>query len=90
MKNIEDMTRKLDQYFLSLLECRRIPGCGLKVRKDGELIYNKCFGVADIDTNSAVDDYTVFRLASLTKLATAVTAMRLVEEGRLSQRIKDP
>ncbi len=84
MKSIKDMTLKLDQYFQSLLERKRIPGCGLKVRKDGELIYSKCFGVADIDSNAAVDDHTVFRLASLTKLATAITAMRLVEEGRLS------
>ena len=84
MKNIEDMSLKLDQYFISLLDSKRIPGCGLKVRKDGELIYDKCFGLADIESDLPVDDFTVFSMASLTKLVTAVTAMRLVEEGRLS------
>ncbi|MBO4292408.1 MAG: beta-lactamase family protein [Lachnospiraceae bacterium] len=84
MKSIEEMTLKLDQYFLGLIEAKRIPGCGLKVRKDGELIYDKCFGLADIDSNLPVDDFTVFTMASLTKPVTAVAAMRLVEEGKLS------
>ena len=84
MKSIKDMSLKLDQFFISLLDSKRIPGCGLKVRKDGDLIYDKCFGLADIESDLPVDDFTVFSMASLTKLVTAVTAMRLVEEGRLS------
>ena len=84
MKNIHDMTEKLNAYFLGLLDSNRIPGCGLKVRKDGELIYSECFGLADLDSHLTMDDRTVFHMASLTKLATAVTAMRLGEESALS------
>ena len=77
------MASLLDEYFEGLLTSKRIPGCGLKVRKNGELIYDKCFGVADLDSGLKVSEDTIFFLASMTKPVVAVAAMMLVEQGKL-------
>lgn len=78
------ITESLDSYFDHLLVSKRIPGCGLKVRKDGQLIYDRCFGLADLENSLPVSDDTLFALASMTKPITAVAAMRLVEDKKLS------
>ena len=44
--NNEKMTAMLQE----LIEGERIAGAGLKVRKNGELIYDCCLGVGDIET----------------------------------------
>lgn len=84
MASYDILTQKLDETFKQLLEAGRIPGCGLKVRKDGELIYDKCFGFADLQSRLPVTENTVFPLASMTKPVIAVAVMRLVEDGKLS------
>ncbi len=84
MTSYNSMAEKLDEYFHGLLSAGRIPGCGLKVRKDGELIYDKCCGFSDLQNHLAVTDETIYRLASMTKPITAVAVMRLVEEGKIS------
>jgi CubicO group peptidase (beta-lactamase class C family) len=54
------------------------------VTKDGRLVYAKGFGFADEEQNEKVDPGHVFRLASVSKLITAIAIMRLSEEGRLN------
>jgi len=57
-------------------------GCGCIVTKDGEPIYEGYFGVADPDTGRPVDENTVFRLFSSTKVIICTAAMKLFEEGK--------
>ena len=78
------MKERLDAYFAQLLESKRIPGCGLKVRKDGQPVYDRYVGVADLESGLAVADNTLFALASMTKPITAVAVMKLFEAGMLS------
>lgn len=78
------MVRELDEYFQELMDKNRIPGCALIVRKSGEPIYEKCFGIYDLSRPDPITENTVFRLASLTKTVTAVGVMKLVENGVLS------
>lgn len=81
---MEKMTQLLDEYFASLIDSHRIPGCGLKVRRNGKLIYDKCLGVGDTGSGLKVSDDTIFFLASMTKPVVAAAAMILVEKGKLS------
>lgn len=62
------LKKRLDTYFEQLIEEKRIPGCGLIVRKKGTEIYHNCLGMADIEEGRKLDDTTVFRMASMTKL----------------------
>jgi CubicO group peptidase (beta-lactamase class C family) len=61
-----------------------INGASMAVAKDGKLIYARGFGYADTISKEEVQPYNKFRLASISKLVTAVAVMRLIEEGKIS------
>ena len=61
-----------------------IVGASVAVAKDGKLIYAKGFGYADSTSGEPVQPYSRLRIASISKLITAVAIMKLQEEGRLS------
>ena len=53
------------------------------VAKDGEIVYKHCYGYANKVEKDPVTEDTYFKLASVSKLVTAVSVMKLVETGRL-------
>jgi CubicO group peptidase (beta-lactamase class C family) len=61
-----------------------IAGASIAVAKDGKLVFARGFGLADKSRNIAAEPYNKFRIASISKLLTAVAVMKLQEEGRLS------
>ncbi len=78
------MEKELDLYLQELIDTKRAPGCGLKVRRRGETVYDRCFGVYDLSKADPVTENTVFRIASMSKLVTTAAILRLVEDGMLS------
>jgi len=68
----------------SFLRRWEIAGASVAVAKNGKLIYAKGFGLANREENVAVEPYNRFRIASVSKLITAVAIMKLQEEGKLS------
>jgi CubicO group peptidase (beta-lactamase class C family) len=61
-----------------------IAGASVAVAIDGKLVYAKGLGYADTSTKEEVQPYHKFRIASISKLITAVAIMKLSEEGKLS------
>jgi CubicO group peptidase (beta-lactamase class C family) len=61
-----------------------IVGASVAIAKDGQLMYSRGFGYADSTLKTIVQPYHKFRVASISKLVSAVAIMKLVEEGRLS------
>lgn len=61
-----------------------IKGASVAVAREGKLLYARGFGYASINDSIPVEPYHRFRVASVSKLVTAVAVMKLVEEGRLS------
>lgn len=60
------------------------PGASVLVVKDGVVVYQRGYGMADLEAGTAADEATNFRLASLTKQFTAMAVMILKEDGRLT------
>jgi CubicO group peptidase (beta-lactamase class C family) len=59
-------------------------GAVVVVVKDGQVLFQKGYGVADVKTGRPVDpNTTMFRPASISKLFTWTAVMQLVEQGRL-------
>jgi len=58
-----------------------LPGCGMVIAKKGEILYENYFGYADIENNIPITKDTVFRQASLTKIALYTTLMLCYEKG---------
>jgi CubicO group peptidase (beta-lactamase class C family) len=61
----------------------RLPGLAVLVRKDGQTVFERGYGVRDLQTHSKIDPTTDFRLASFTKQFTAMATMLLVHDGKL-------
>ena len=61
-----------------------IAGASIAIAKDGKLIYAKGFGYADTASKTETQPYSRFRIASISKLVTAVGVMKLQEEGKLA------
>lgn len=59
-------------------------GCAALVAKDGEIIYKKAFGMADLELSVPMQPDMVFRVGSITKQFTAVAILQLMEQGKLS------
>lgn len=60
------------------------PGMAVAVGKDGEVIFSKGYGQADLEMGVSARAETVYHIASITKQFTAAAVMRLVEQGKLS------
>jgi CubicO group peptidase (beta-lactamase class C family) len=73
---------KIDQLMQQYEKIGQFSGAVL-VAENGQIIYKKAFGYAnmDLDVPNMVD--TKFRIASMTKAFTAMLIMQLVEEGKV-------
>lgn len=66
------------------LQDARLPGAAVVVIEGGRVVLAFGHGVADIASGRAATPDTVFRAGSISKTFTALAAMALVEDGRLS------
>ncbi len=78
-----DPGRVADRILAALVEANGIPGMAASVWKDGELVWAGEAGYRDTEQGLPVEEDTVFRLASVSKIFAAVAAARLREQGRL-------
>ncbi|MGG6897716.1 serine hydrolase domain-containing protein [Rhizobium sp. BR 315] len=78
----------VDAAIDSALADKRLVGAVVLVARDGELAYARAAGLADRENKMAMQEDTIFRLASVTKPIVAITAIRLVEHGRIG--LDDP
>ncbi len=68
----------------NFLSTYSIPGGTLAIAKDGRIIYMKAFGNANVANNIATQPNNLFRLASISKTITAISIMKMMENGQLS------
>ncbi|SDJ06421.1 CubicO group peptidase, beta-lactamase class C family [Pedobacter sp. ok626] len=54
------------------------------VAKNGEVIYKKAFGMANLELNVPMTTDMVFKIGSVTKQFTAVAILQLLEQGKLN------
>jgi CubicO group peptidase (beta-lactamase class C family) len=64
------------------------PGCALAIMSDGHIIYERGYGIADLDHDVKITPTTVFHVASMSKQFTAASVLMLAQEGKLS--LDDP
>jgi beta-N-acetylhexosaminidase len=80
-----DAMAEVDRVLEEAVAARAFPGGVAAVGKDGALVHLKGYGRLSYDADApAVDERTIYDLASLTKVvATTTMAMILVDEGKL-------
>jgi CubicO group peptidase (beta-lactamase class C family) len=77
---LAEVDRAMENYRLDA----HIPGMVWGIVQDGRLVHVKGTGVQDIDTRRPVTPDTVFRIASMTKAFTALSILKLRDEGKLA------
>lgn len=73
----------LDAYINKVLTSLNVPGVGVAIVKDGKVVLSKGYGVKRMGTSEAVDEQTLFLIASNSKAFTATSLALLVEDGKL-------
>jgi CubicO group peptidase (beta-lactamase class C family) len=81
---IEAVVADLEAFIPEYMREQNIPGVGIALIRDGEVVWTEGFGVANAFTREAVSPDTVFEVASNSKVVTAYIALRLVDQGLLS------
>lgn len=79
-----DLEAWLDGFFPYALAAGDVAGAVVVVVKDGEVLLQKGYGYADLETREPVDpEATLFRPGSVSKLFTWTAVMQLVEQGKV-------
>lgn len=74
---------QLKDFVSTSMDQLGIPGVGLALIQDGEIVYEGGVGVKEAGTAELVDEHTQFMIASNTKGMATLLLSTLVDEGRL-------
>lgn len=83
-----DRLARLDAWARKLTTDGTLPGVSILLVKNGQVAFEKAYGVRDLGTKAPLRTDDIFRIASQTKAITSVAAMILWEEGKLG--LDDP
>src|SRR5215813_104513 len=73
----------LDAFIAKTLQAYQVPGAAVAVVQNGKVVLIKGYGVRNIAKAGAVDEHTIFQLASVTKTLTGAAVASVVDEGKL-------
>lgn len=79
-------TARLDSLVAAELARTNTPGAQVAVAHNGQVIYSRGYGVADIETGRAVTANTLFRVGSVTKMVTGAVLAQLAVDNKLDLR----
>ena len=79
----DSLVRKVDAIFADY-DKTNSPGCALAILKDGKIIYERGYGMSNMEYNIAISPGSIFHVASISKQFTAAALVKLSLEGKLS------
>jgi len=74
---------KLDSYFDALASNNKFMG-SVAISKNGQVIYTKAVGFADVATGKKPDANSKYRIGSISKTFTTTLVFKAIEEGKLN------
>jgi CubicO group peptidase (beta-lactamase class C family) len=74
---------ELDKLVAEELKERNTPGAVITVVSGDQVVYQKAFGVANVETNAPMQPEMLFRLGSTTKMFTAAALVTLAESNKI-------
>jgi serine beta-lactamase-like protein LACTB, mitochondrial len=74
---------RIEAAVARFMASHRAPGLAVAVVENGQTSWTGGFGMSDLENAVEVNEHTLFRLGSISKLFTAVATMRLVERTKL-------
>lgn len=83
MPNHESLEAKVDRVFAEW-DKPDSPGAALSVIRDGEIIYKRGYGIANLEYDIPIAPTTIFDIASVSKQFAGFAIATLLHEGKLS------
>jgi CubicO group peptidase (beta-lactamase class C family) len=78
-----ELARFVDPLIGAQMEKEKIPGAVFVFVKDGRILYERGYGLANLETRAPVDpEKTIWRIGSISKVFTATAVVQLADRGR--------
>lgn len=74
---------RIDALVSDFVVAKGIPGLSIAIAKNNQLIWERAYGLADVENSVAATAATRYRTASIAKSMTAVAILSLAEDGKL-------
>nr|XP_022329535.1 uncharacterized protein LOC111128280 [Crassostrea virginica] len=82
VQTVSNFESTVDPVIQQALLCHpRVPGLGVAVVKDGQTLLSKGYGLADLQNGVPVTEFTLFRLASITKAVSATLLAKQLHQS---------
>lgn len=78
----QNLKKELDSLFNKHIGEGQLHGCVTYVQQGDKVLQFESYGLMNIEANKKMQNDAIFRLASMSKLFTAVAALKLYEEGK--------
>ena len=78
----------LDTVMKQYITDGKLAGAVIQINQGGREVFSEAYGWRDREAGAAMQEDTIFRIASQTKALTSVSIMMLMEEGKLV--LEDP
>ncbi len=75
---------RIDTMLIQSINDKWIAGAVGLIARDGKIIYNRSFGVSDLESKSPMQTDDIFRIASQTKAIVSIGLMMLFERRKVS------
>jgi CubicO group peptidase (beta-lactamase class C family) len=79
----DSVRSRIDQVF-ARFDHTTTPGCALGIGQNGAVVYERGYGMSDLQHGLAITPSSIFHVASISKQFAAAAVGLLAEEGRLS------
>lgn len=74
----------IDDYLQQTIKANEISGLAVGIVKDGKIIFESYYGKENLQGNNPVNQNSLFRIYSTSKLISTVGIFQLIEKGKLS------
>ena len=76
--------QQLEDFLIHQMDSLKIPGLSFAYVTDSGVVFNKNFGVTNLETRESVTDSSLFDAASISKTVFSFFAMQMVDKGLLN------
>ena len=76
-----ETVEQLDAFIASQISTHEVPGTAVSIVANGDVVWSKGYGFANVAESQPVTPDTPFMIASISKAVTGVALMQAVEEG---------
>ncbi|MDF2382549.1 beta-lactamase family protein [Nostoc ellipsosporum NOK] len=82
--NAQKTNSEVDKYVKKEMRELGIPGMAVAVIRDGKVLHQQTYGIANIEYKLPVTSGTTFQIASVSKLFTSTLVIKWMQEGKIN------